>query len=82
MLKDALIDLTHRGDTVLDPFLGSGSTLVAADATGRTCLGVELDPLYVDLIIHRYEGATGRAALLVETGERYVDLTARRKVTG
>ena len=47
MLKDALLDLTNRGDIVIDPFLGSGSTLIAADATARICRGVELDPLYV-----------------------------------
>ena len=50
MLEDALLDLTNRGDIVLDPFLGSGSTLIAADRTGRVCRGVELDPLYVDVI--------------------------------
>jgi DNA modification methylase len=50
MLHDALLDVTARGDIVLDPFLGSGSTLIAADQTGRRCRGLELDPLYVDLI--------------------------------
>ena len=62
MLEDALLDLTNRGDIVLDPFLGSGSTLIAADKAGRVCRGVELDPLYVDVIIRRYEAATGEAA--------------------
>ena len=51
MLEDALLDLTNRGDIVIDPFLGSGSTLIAAEATGRVCRGVELDPLYVDVIM-------------------------------
>ena len=59
MLEDALLDLTNRGDIVIDPFLGSGSTLIAADKTGRVCRGVELDPLYVDVIVRRYEAATG-----------------------
>ena len=44
MLEDALLDLTNRGDIVIDPFLGSGSTLIAAGATGRVCRGVEFDP--------------------------------------
>ena len=48
MLEDALLDLTNRGDIALDPFLGSGSTLIAANKTGRVCRGIELDPLYVD----------------------------------
>jgi DNA modification methylase len=78
MLEDALLDLTNRGEIVLDPFLGSGSTLIAADKAGRVCRGVELDPLYVDVIIRRYEAATGEAAILVETGETFADLAARR----
>ena len=71
MLEDALLDLTNRGDIVIDPFLGSGSTLIAADATGRVCRGVELDPLYVDVIIRRYEAVSGEAAVHVESGETF-----------
>ena len=78
MLEDALLDVTKRGEIVLDPFLGSGSTLIAADRTGRVCRGVELDPLYVDVIVRRYQAATGTAAVLVETGETYQALEARR----
>jgi DNA modification methylase len=65
MLQDALLDLANRGDIVLDPFLGSGSTLIAAEATGRVCRGVEIDPLYVDVIVRRYEATSGKAAILV-----------------
>jgi DNA modification methylase len=78
MLEDALLDLTNRGEIVLDPFLGSGSTLIAADKAGRVCRGVELDPLYVDVIVRRYEAVTGAAAVLAETGERFADVAARR----
>jgi DNA modification methylase len=78
MLEDALLDLTNRGDIVIDPFLGSGSTLIAAEKTGRVCRGVEIDPLYVDVIVRRYEAATGEAATLVETGEAFDVLAARR----
>jgi len=74
----ALIDLTHRGDIVLDPFLGSGSTLIAAQRTGRVCRGIELDPLYVDLIVRRYEAETSNAVRLLDTGERYADLAIKR----
>jgi hypothetical protein len=69
--SDALLDLTNRGDLVIDPFLGSGSTLIAAEATGRVCRGVELDSLYVDVIIRRYQAASGDPAVLVETGETF-----------
>jgi DNA modification methylase len=78
MLEDALLDLTNRGELIIDPFLGSGSTLIAAEATGRVCRGVEIDPLYVDVIIRRYETVTGDPAVLVETGETFQALGARR----
>jgi DNA modification methylase len=77
MLEDAL-DLTNRSDIVIDPFLGSGSTLIAADKTGRVCRGIELDPLYVDVIIRRYEAAPGSPAVLAETGETFDLLAGRR----
>ncbi|TAL82619.1 MAG: hypothetical protein EPN75_02015, partial [Beijerinckiaceae bacterium] len=79
MLRDAIIDLTHRGDNVLDPFLGSGSTLIAAEQTGRMCRGVELDPLYIDVIVRRYEAASGEQSILVETGETFGELAVRRE---
>ena len=79
MLQDALIDLTNRGDIVLDPFLGSGSTLIAAENSGRVCYGVELDPLSIDVIIRRYEAATRATAVLADTGEPFATLAARRR---
>ena len=82
MLEDALLDLSNRGDIVIDPFLGSGSTLIAADKTNRVCRGVELDPLYVEVIVRRYEAAAGAPAVLVETGETFDDLAARRAEAG
>jgi len=79
MLEDALLDLTNRGEIVIDPFLGSGSCLIAAHETGRICRGVELDPLYIDVIVRRYRAATGNHVVLVETGETFDTLTARRQ---
>jgi DNA modification methylase len=78
MLEDALPDLTNRSDIVIDPFLGSGSTLIAAEKTGRVCRGVELDRLYVDVIARRYEAATGGPAVLVDTDEAFELLALRR----
>ena len=60
MCADAILDLTNRGEIVLDPFLGSGSTLIAAQRTGRRCFGIELDPLYVDVVVRRYQAVSGR----------------------
>jgi signal transduction histidine kinase len=79
LLEDALLDLTNRGDLVIDPFLGSGSTLIAAEATGCVCRGVELDPLYVDVIMRRYEATTGEPAVLLVTGETFETLAERRR---
>jgi DNA modification methylase len=78
MIADALRDVTKRGDVVLDSFLGSGSTLMAAEETGRICCGAELDPLYVDVAIRRWQDATGKDALLLETGESFNALAQRR----
>jgi DNA modification methylase len=80
MLQDALLDITERGDIVLDPFLGSGSTLLAAEKTRRRCCGVELDPLYVDVIVRRYEAVTGHQATLESTGETLATLAVRRRI--
>jgi DNA modification methylase len=78
MLVDALVDVTNRGDIVIDPFLGSDSTLIAAQKCGRVCYGIELDPLYVDLIIKRFEAETGQTVTLLATGETFAQLRANR----
>jgi DNA modification methylase len=79
MLQDALLDVTERGDIVLDPFLGSGSMLLAAERSGQRCRGVELDPLYIDVILCRYEALTGRMPILESTGETMVELAKARQ---
>jgi DNA modification methylase len=79
LLADALIDLTDRGEIVFDPFLGSGSTLIAAENTGRVCCGVELDPRYVEVIIRRYEASTGTAAILADNDETFEQVATRRR---
>lgn len=71
LVADTIKDVSHRGSIVLDSFLGSGTTLIAAEATGRRCFGIEFDPLYVDLIVRRWMDHTGGTAILVETGETF-----------
>jgi DNA modification methylase len=63
MVADALLDCSARGDLVLDPFLGSGTTLLAAERVGRCCYGIEIDPLYVDVAICRWQKLTGERAI-------------------
>ena len=65
MLKDAILDVTKRGDIVLDCFLGSGSTLIACEQTGRTCYDIEIEPKYCDVTIKRYEELTGEKAIKI-----------------
>ena len=64
LVERALTNSSRAGDRVLDLFLGSGTTLIAAERTGRRCLGVELDPLYCDVIVARFEAFTAEQAVL------------------
>jgi DNA modification methylase len=73
LVADAILDVTHRGDVVLDCFGGSGSTLLAAEKTGRKARLIELDPLYVDVAIRRWQAMTGKQAIHAETGETFDD---------
>ncbi len=74
MIADAIYDCSNRGDIVLDPFLGSGSTLIAAERTGRHCYGIELDPLYVDTAIRRWQKHTGLKAVHAVSGQSFDQL--------
>jgi DNA modification methylase len=78
-LSVALLDMTQRGDIIIDPFLGSGSMLIACEKSGRKCRGIELDPLYIDVVLRRYEAVTKRPAILESTGETYAELAVRRR---
>lgn len=74
LVADAILDCSARGDLILDPFMGSGSTLMAAERVGRRCNGLEIDPLYVDTIIRRWQAQTGDDAVHVTTGRRFTDI--------
>ena len=82
LVADAILDVTRRGDIVLDPFLGSGTTLMACERTGRRCRGLELDPLYVDVIVRRWQAYTGASARLAETGQSFEDVAEGRRSRG
>jgi DNA modification methylase len=78
MVSDAILDCTRRNDVVLDLFLGSGTTLLAAERTGRRCFGIELDPLYVDAAIERWQRMTGGKAQN-SFGETFDFVKAKRR---
>lgn len=76
LVADALLDCSARGDIVLDSFLGSGSTLIAAERVGRICYGIEIDPLYVDVAIRRWQRYTGDRAVHVATAKSFDEIAA------
>lgn len=78
LLADFILDTTAPEDLVLDQFGGSGSTLIAAEKTDRDACLVELDPIYADVIIRRFERVTGQQAIHVETGKTFADIALER----
>lgn len=77
MIEDAIRDVARHGDTVLDPFGGSGTTLLAAERCQRTARLVELDPQYVDVTIRRWQELTGQDAVECSSGETWSERSAR-----
>jgi DNA modification methylase len=77
LIADAILDCSARGDLVLDSFLGSGSTLMAAERVGRVCYGIEIDPRYVDVAIRRWQRHTGNDAILEATEQTFADIVAK-----
>ena len=74
MIADAIKDASKRGGLILDPFLGSGTTVIACEMTGRVCAGMELDPKYVDVIVRRWEAYTGGEAVHAEIGLTFTQM--------
>ncbi|MDO8432443.1 MAG: DNA methyltransferase [Candidatus Binatus sp.] len=76
LVADAIMDATSRREIVLDGFLGSGTTVIAAERSGRRCYGLELDPLYVDTIIRRWQTFTRSSARHASSGKQFADIQA------
>jgi DNA modification methylase len=76
LVADAIMDASARGEVVLDAFLGSGTTIIAAERTGRRCYGLELDPTCVDTIVRRWQVYTGERARHAVTGKFFNELEA------
>jgi DNA modification methylase len=77
LVSDAIKDCSRRNDIVLDPFLGSGTTLIACEKTGRRAFGMEIDPLYVDVAVRRWQAYTGKNAIH-QSGRSFEEITAHR----
>jgi DNA modification methylase len=82
LVADAMRDCSRRGQIVLDPFMGSGTTIMAAERVGRRAYGLELDPLYVDAAVRRWQAYTRRDAILKSTGQTFDEIAAVRGKTG
>jgi DNA modification methylase len=74
LVADAILDCSARGELILDAFLGSGTTIIAAERTGRKCYGIELDPIYVDTIVRRWQTFTGLSAVHGISGKTFAHL--------
>lgn len=79
LMADLILDSSAPGELILDPFGGSGTTLIAAERTDRTAALVEIDPGYVDVIVRRFEDATGEQATLASTGQTFAELAEQRQ---
>jgi DNA modification methylase len=82
LIADAIMDCSRRGDIVLDCFGGSGTTLIAAEKTGRRAYLIEIDPVYVDVTVERYQKLTGRSAIHEASGLTFNQLKAERAKGG
>jgi hypothetical protein len=78
LMRRPILNHTKRGEVVYDAFLGSGTTLAAAETTGRVCYGLEIDPKYTDVIIKRWQSLTGKQAILEGDGRSFDEVAAQR----
>jgi DNA modification methylase len=78
LVADAMRDCTSKGDLVLDPFLGSGTTIMAAEKVGRRCYGIEYEPGYVDVIVRRWQAYTRQDAVLLGDGRTFDEIATER----
>jgi DNA modification methylase len=82
LMRRPILNHTRRGELVYDPFLGSGTTLAAAQLTERICYGMELDPQYVDVVVGRWQALSGEQAYLDGDGRTFADVAEERHQQG
>jgi DNA modification methylase len=78
LMRKPLLNHTKRGELVYEPFLGSGTTLAAAEVTERVCCGMEIDPKYVDVVVSRWQTLSNQEARLEGDGRTFAEIKAER----
>ena len=78
-MRRPMLNNSNAGDAVYEPFLGSGTTLIAAQSSGRICFAIEVDPLYVDIAVNRWQAFSGEHATLLATGQTFEQAAAERQ---
>ena len=78
LMRRPILNHTKRGELVYEPFLGSGTTLAAAEVTGRICCALELEPKYVDVAVERWQALSGKAAILEGDGRTFAQAAEER----
>ena len=79
IMRRPILNHTRQGEACYDPFLGSGTTLIAAESIGRTCYGIDIDPRYVDVAVQRWEQFAGRKAVLEGDGRTFAQVASARR---
>jgi DNA modification methylase len=77
-MRRPILNNSSPGQAIYEPFMGSGTTLIAAETTGRVCYGIELSPAYVDVAVQRWQQFTGANAILAKSGETFAELKSNR----
>src|SRR6201981_4251820 len=79
LVRRPILNHARRGELVYEPFLGSGTTLAAAELTERVCYGMELDPKYVDVVVKRWQQLSGQQARLDGDGRSFDEIAEQRQ---
>ena len=79
-MRRPILNNSKVSQPVYDPFLGSGTSVIAAEATGRVCYGLEIDPAYCDLVVRRWQDFAGKIATLESEGQSFRDVGEARQV--
>jgi DNA modification methylase len=79
VMRRPILNHTRSGEACYDPFLGSGTTLIAAESIGRNCYGIEIDPRYVDVAVERWQQFTGKEAALEGDGRTFAQVARSRR---